>query len=218
MNCIYSKKNINHLHLLQAVTTPNPSSHYYHRSPLHYLHLKIPPSPFLCDFLEADLKEVDGVSDQLPLFMGSTHPNSQLTHSLLEPLETMYNEATLEFIVDESMYYPSTANYGYICTGCDWDDHHRFFGVDGQNVQFMRVDVAAFTHLAMNALFQLCLFLKFRQAEEESAEFKRTSPKGKFRTLEVMGSDGHSGDDNHKKKKKIKKARTSINGGMIVNA
>ncbi|GKD48180.1 hypothetical protein Tco_1277156 [Tanacetum coccineum] len=185
---------------------------------------------------KADLKEVDGVSDQLPLFMvllnmelqmlhkttinihGSTHPNSQLTHSLLEPLETMYNEATLEFIVDESMYYPSTANYGYICIGCDWDDHHRFFGVDGQNVQFMRVDVAAFTHLAMNALFQLCLFLKFRQAEEESAEFKRTSPKGKFRTLEVMGSDGHSGDDNHKKKKKIKKARTSINGGMIVNA
>nr|GEX04220.1 hypothetical protein [Tanacetum cinerariifolium] len=41
----------------------------------------------------ADLKEVDGVLDQLPLFMGSPNPNLLLTHYLLEPLETMYNEA-----------------------------------------------------------------------------------------------------------------------------
>ncbi|GKA10056.1 hypothetical protein Tco_0689489, partial [Tanacetum coccineum] len=51
----------------------------------------------------------------------------------------MYNEAAPEFVVDQSMYYPSAANYGYICTGLespgDWDDHHRVFGVDGQNVQ-----------------------------------------------------------------------------------
>nr|GEU61801.1 YTH domain-containing family protein 2-like isoform X1 [Tanacetum cinerariifolium] len=53
----------------------------------------------------------------------------------------MYNEAAPEFVVDQNMYYPSAANYSYICTGLespgDWDDHHRVFGVDGQNVQFV---------------------------------------------------------------------------------
>lgn len=53
----------------------------------------------------------------------------------------MYNEAAPEFVVDQSMYYPSATSYGYICTGLespnDWDDHHRVFGVDGQNVQFV---------------------------------------------------------------------------------
>ncbi|KAK1407761.1 hypothetical protein QVD17_39387 [Tagetes erecta] len=53
----------------------------------------------------------------------------------------MYNEAPPEFVVDQGMYYPSATSYGYICTGLespgDWDDHHRVFGVDGQNVQFI---------------------------------------------------------------------------------
>lgn len=53
----------------------------------------------------------------------------------------MYNEGTPEFVVDQGMYYPSATNYGYICTGLespgDWDDHHRVFGVDGQNIQFI---------------------------------------------------------------------------------
>ncbi|CAI9292017.1 unnamed protein product [Lactuca saligna] len=68
--------------------------------------------------------------------------NSELTNRVLEPLEAaMYNEGTPEFVVDQGMYYPSATNYGYICTGLespgDWDDHHRVFGVDGQNIQFI---------------------------------------------------------------------------------
>ncbi|KAI3687043.1 hypothetical protein L1987_80733 [Smallanthus sonchifolius] len=53
----------------------------------------------------------------------------------------MYNEGASEFVVDQGMYYPSATSYGYICTGLespgDWDDHHRVFGVDGQNIQFI---------------------------------------------------------------------------------
>ncbi|XP_023765730.1 YTH domain-containing protein ECT4 isoform X1 [Lactuca sativa] len=76
------------------------------------------------------------------LIQGTTDPNSQLTNCVLEPLEAaMYNEGTPEFVVDQGMYYPSATNYGYICTGLespgDWDDHHRVFGVDGQNIQFI---------------------------------------------------------------------------------
>ncbi|KVH96417.1 uncharacterized protein LOC112527728 isoform X1 [Cynara cardunculus var. scolymus] len=75
------------------------------------------------------------------LIQGTTDPNSQLTNPLLEPLEVMYNEGAPEFVIDQGMYYPSATNYGYICTGLespgDWDDHHRVFGVDGQNIQFI---------------------------------------------------------------------------------
>lgn len=53
----------------------------------------------------------------------------------------MYNEGVPEFVVDQGMYYPTATNYGYICTGLespgDWDDHHRVFGVDGQDIQFV---------------------------------------------------------------------------------
>jgi len=40
-----------------------------------------------------------------------------LTSPLLEQIETMYNEAAPEFVVDQSMYYPTATNYGYYCTG-----------------------------------------------------------------------------------------------------
>ncbi|XP_071701967.1 uncharacterized protein [Rutidosis leptorrhynchoides] len=53
----------------------------------------------------------------------------------------MYNEVAPEYLLDQGMYYPSATNYGYICTGLespgDWDDHHRVFGVDGQNIQYI---------------------------------------------------------------------------------
>ncbi|XP_071693138.1 uncharacterized protein [Rutidosis leptorrhynchoides] len=53
----------------------------------------------------------------------------------------MYNEGAPEFVVDQGMYYPSAANNGYIYTGLespgDWDDHHRVFSVDGQNIQYI---------------------------------------------------------------------------------
>ncbi|XP_076931621.1 uncharacterized protein LOC143596837 isoform X2 [Bidens hawaiensis] len=72
------------------------------------------------------------------LIQGTTNPNSQLT---IPPLEAMYNEGAPEYVVDQGMYYPSATGYGYICTGLespgDWDDQHRVFGVDGQNIQFI---------------------------------------------------------------------------------
>ncbi|KAM0007771.1 putative YTH domain-containing protein [Helianthus debilis subsp. tardiflorus] len=75
------------------------------------------------------------------LIQGTTNLNSQVTIPLIEPLEAMYNEGAPEFVVDQGMYYPSASGYGYICTGLespgDWDDQHRVFGVDGQNVQFI---------------------------------------------------------------------------------
>ncbi|MFS7953785.1 hypothetical protein Hanom_Chr07g00622611 [Helianthus anomalus] len=75
------------------------------------------------------------------LIQGIANPNSHLTIPLIEPLEAMYNEGAPEFVVDQGMYYPSASAYGYFCTGLespgDWDDQHRVFGVDGQNVQFI---------------------------------------------------------------------------------
>ncbi|CAK9163238.1 unnamed protein product [Ilex paraguariensis] len=52
----------------------------------------------------------------------------------------MYNEGAPEFVVDQGLYYPTATNYGYICTGFespgDWNDHHKVFGVDGQDIQY----------------------------------------------------------------------------------
>ncbi|KAK9080087.1 hypothetical protein SSX86_001762 [Deinandra increscens subsp. villosa] len=75
------------------------------------------------------------------MIQGTTNCNTQLTNPLIEPIEAMYNEGAQEFVIDQGMYYPPPTGYGYICTGLespgDWDDHHRVFGVDGQNVQFI---------------------------------------------------------------------------------
>lgn len=50
----------------------------------------------------------------------------------------MYSEGVPEFVIDQSLYYPSGTNYGYFCTGFDsagnWDDHQRVFGLDGQDM------------------------------------------------------------------------------------
>ncbi|KAI5651000.1 hypothetical protein M9H77_37005 [Catharanthus roseus] len=52
----------------------------------------------------------------------------------------MFNEGAPEFVVDQGLYYPTATNYGYFCTGfespSDWDDHHRVFGLDGQDVLY----------------------------------------------------------------------------------
>ncbi|XP_075085695.1 YTH domain-containing protein ECT4 isoform X2 [Nicotiana tabacum] len=65
----------------------------------------------------------------------------QITSPLLQNFETMYNEELPEFVVDQGLYYPTTTNYGYLCTGfespSDWDDHQRIFGLDGQDIQYM---------------------------------------------------------------------------------
>ncbi|KAH1041263.1 hypothetical protein AAZX31_09G030900 [Glycine max] len=53
----------------------------------------------------------------------------------------MINEGAPEYFCYQNVYYPAATNYGYYCTGFEtpgeWEDHHRIFGVDGPNIQFM---------------------------------------------------------------------------------
>uniref|UniRef100_A0A5B7B6Q9 YTH domain-containing family protein n=1 Tax=Davidia involucrata TaxID=16924 RepID=A0A5B7B6Q9_DAVIN len=69
-----------------------------------------------------------------------TESNPHLTGLPLEQFEAMYNEGAPEFVVEPGIYYPNATNYGYVCTGFespgDWDDHHRIFGLDGQEIQY----------------------------------------------------------------------------------
>ncbi|GMH18248.1 hypothetical protein Nepgr_020089 [Nepenthes gracilis] len=64
--------------------------------------------------------------------------NPPLTAMFFDPIETMNSDGSPEFVVDPGLYYRTAANYGYYCTGIEspseWDDHHRFFGVDGVNI------------------------------------------------------------------------------------
>lgn len=53
----------------------------------------------------------------LGLQIQGTEPNPLLTAQLVEQIQTMYNEATPEFVVDQNLYYPTATNYGYYCTG-----------------------------------------------------------------------------------------------------
>ncbi|KAL1204318.1 YTH domain-containing protein ECT2 [Cardamine amara subsp. amara] len=50
------------------------------------------------------------------------------------------SEGAPDFVVDQGMYYPVDANYGYYCTGyespSEWENHQMFFGVDGSEVQY----------------------------------------------------------------------------------
>ncbi|KAL2528280.1 evolutionarily conserved C-terminal region 7 [Forsythia ovata] len=52
----------------------------------------------------------------------------------------MYNEGAPEFVVNQGLYYPTASNYEYLCTAFespgDWDDRHRFFGLDGHDIQY----------------------------------------------------------------------------------
>ncbi|XP_059632002.1 YTH domain-containing protein ECT4-like isoform X1 [Cornus florida] len=51
----------------------------------------------------------------------------------------MYNKGAQEFVFEQG-FYPTATNYGYICTGFEspgnWDDHHRIFGLEGQEIQY----------------------------------------------------------------------------------
>ncbi|CAA2946269.1 YTH domain-containing family 3-like isoform X1 [Olea europaea subsp. europaea] len=75
--------------------------------------------------------------------MQEAESNSQITGPLLEQFETMYIEGAPEFVVNQGLYYPSATNCGYICTAFespgDWDDCHRIFGLDGQEIQYTGV-------------------------------------------------------------------------------
>ncbi|KAL2464511.1 evolutionarily conserved C-terminal region 7 [Forsythia ovata] len=72
--------------------------------------------------------------------MQGAESNSQISGLLLEQFEAMYNEGAPEFVVNQGLYYPTATNYGYICTAFespgDWDDRHRNFGLDGQEIQY----------------------------------------------------------------------------------
>ncbi|CAH2036014.1 unnamed protein product [Thlaspi arvense] len=50
------------------------------------------------------------------------------------------SEGAPDFVVDQGMYYPVDASYGYYCTGYEspgeWQNHQMFFGVDGSQVQY----------------------------------------------------------------------------------
>ncbi|ESQ30764.1 hypothetical protein EUTSA_v10011308mg [Eutrema salsugineum] len=50
------------------------------------------------------------------------------------------SEGAPDFVVDQGMYYPVDASYGYYCTGYEspgeWENHQMFFGVDGSEVQY----------------------------------------------------------------------------------
>ncbi|KAE9594876.1 hypothetical protein Lal_00013304 [Lupinus albus] len=67
--------------------------------------------------------------------------NSHFTSSTLGQTEVMLNDGAPEFVVDQNLYYPAATNYGYYCTGfespAEWEDHHRIFGVDGPDIQYM---------------------------------------------------------------------------------
>ncbi|CAI9779709.1 unnamed protein product [Fraxinus pennsylvanica] len=77
---------------------------------------------------------------QMHILMQGAESNSQITSPLLEHFETMYNEGVPEYVVNQGLYYPTATNYGYICTAFespgDWDDPHRIFGLDGQEIQY----------------------------------------------------------------------------------
>ncbi|GFZ11587.1 evolutionarily conserved C-terminal region 6 [Actinidia rufa] len=69
-----------------------------------------------------------------------TKSNPHLTSPPLESFGAMYNEGAPEFVLEQGLYYPPTTNYGYNCTGFEspsnWDDHHRIFGLDGEEVLY----------------------------------------------------------------------------------
>ncbi|KAI7744947.1 hypothetical protein M8C21_027068 [Ambrosia artemisiifolia] len=85
------------------------------------------------------------------MIQGTTNTSSQLTVPFVEPLEAMYNEGAPEYVVDQGMYYPNATGYGYVCTGMespgDWDDQHRVFGVDGQNIQFVGAQTETYPYV-----------------------------------------------------------------------
>lgn len=81
----------------------------------------------------------------------STEANLQITSPLLQNFQAMYNEGAPEYVVDQGLYYPPATNYGYFCTGLespgDWDGHQGFFGLDGQDVQYMDAQTESFPYV-----------------------------------------------------------------------
>ncbi|CAA0829439.1 evolutionarily conserved C-terminal region 7 [Striga hermonthica] len=57
-----------------------------------------------------------------------------------EQFEAMYNEVIPEYLIDQGLYYPTAANYGYLSTGFEsagtWEDPHSRFGLDGQEIHY----------------------------------------------------------------------------------
>ncbi|KAH6757934.1 hypothetical protein C2S52_023172 [Perilla frutescens var. hirtella] len=78
-----------------------------------------------------------GLVDAYLIQGAESHPQST---ALFEQYGAMYNERAPDYVVDQGLYYPTGTNYGYICTGyepsTDWEDHRRFFGLDGQDIHY----------------------------------------------------------------------------------
>ncbi|KAJ8560477.1 hypothetical protein K7X08_022337 [Anisodus acutangulus] len=96
------------------------------------------------------MRRIEIVESALQLIQG-TEANLQITSPLLQSFQAMYNEGAPEFVVDQGLYYPPATNYGYFCTGLespgDWDGHQRFFGLDGQDIQYMDAQTESFPYV-----------------------------------------------------------------------
>lgn len=77
---------------------------------------------------------------RLTLILGTSSISNIVPVAPLQEVVIMANDPNApEFIVNQGLYYPASANYyGYYSTGFEspgeWDDHHRFFAIDGQDL------------------------------------------------------------------------------------
>nr|XP_010314721.1 uncharacterized protein LOC101245931 isoform X1 [Solanum lycopersicum] len=100
----------------------------------------------------SSLSSADQPRAESPLeLIQGTEENLQITTPLLQNSQAMYNEGAPEFVVDQGLYYPPATNYGYFCTGLespgDWDGHQGFFGLDGQDIQYMDAQTESFPYV-----------------------------------------------------------------------
>ncbi|XP_052207540.1 YTH domain-containing protein ECT4 [Diospyros lotus] len=90
-----------------------------------------------------DMYNVSEHGNAEPYLIQGIESNPHLASPPIEQLDTMYNEGAPELVVEQGFYYPTATNYGYICTGFespgDWNDHHRIFGLDGQEIHYTGV-------------------------------------------------------------------------------
>ncbi|GAB4859038.1 YT521-B-like domain [Ancistrocladus abbreviatus] len=77
--------------------------------------------------------------------------NPHLSTMLLDHIETINNDGAREFVVEPGVYFPTGTNYAYYCTGIespsDWDDHHRVFGLDGGDIQYVGAQTESLPYL-----------------------------------------------------------------------
>ncbi|CAK7326267.1 unnamed protein product [Dovyalis caffra] len=90
--------------------------------------------------LGMDMYNVSGHENAETYLIQGAEINPILTSSVVEQVETMYNEGSPEFAAGQGLFYPAATNYGYYCTGfetpVEWEDHQKIFGADGPEIQY----------------------------------------------------------------------------------